>query len=128
MTTTPADRNVEVNGLNIHYLDWGGDSNRNLLLVHGQGGNAHNWDHIARALSGEFRVIAVDQRGHGDSDHTREGYGADRFAADLAEFVEKIGHRALRLRWRLARRAQRHRLRRRPLGSPQALRLPRLRT
>ena len=90
-TTPPTDRNVEVNGLNIHYLDWGGDSNRNLLLVHGQGGNAHNWDHIARALSGEFRVIAVDQRGHGDSDHTREGYGADRFAADLAEFVEKIG-------------------------------------
>ena len=91
MTTTPTDRNVEVNGLNIHYLDWGGDSNRNLLLVHGQGGNAHNWDRIARELSGEFRVIAVDQRGHGDSDHTREGYGVDRFAADLAEFVEKIG-------------------------------------
>ena len=91
MTTTPTDHNVEVNGLNIHYLDWGGDSNRNLLLVHGQGGNAHNWDHIASALSDEFRVISIDQRGHGDSDHTREGYGVDRFAADLAEFVEKVG-------------------------------------
>ena len=34
----PADLNVEVNGLNIHYLDWGGPSERNLLLVHGQGG------------------------------------------------------------------------------------------
>ena len=88
---TPADHNVEVNGLNIHYLDWGGPSNRNLLLVHGQGGNAHNWDHIARALHEEFRVIAIDQRGHGDSDHTWEGYGVDRFASDLAEFVEKTG-------------------------------------
>ena len=88
---TPTDHNVEVNGLNIHYLDWGGPSNRNLLLAHGQGGNAHNWDHIARALHEEFRVIAVDQRGHGDSDHTWEGYGVDRFGSDLAEFVEKTG-------------------------------------
>ena len=87
----PDDRKVEVNGLNIHYLDWGGPSERNLLLVHGQGGNAHNWDHIARALHGEFRVVAIDQRGHGDSDHTWEGYGVDRFASDLAEFVEKVG-------------------------------------
>jgi pimeloyl-ACP methyl ester carboxylesterase len=88
---TPTDHNVEVNGLNIHYLDWGGPSNRNLLLAHGQGGNAHNWDHIARALHEEFRVIAIDQRGHGDSDHTWEGYGVERFGSDLAEFVEKTG-------------------------------------
>ena len=91
MPPSPADRNIEINGLNIHYLDWGGDSGRNLLLVHGQGGNAHNWDHIAEALRDEFRVIAIDQRGHGDSDHAREGYGVDKFAADLAEFVEKTG-------------------------------------
>ncbi len=90
-TAAPTDHSVEVNGLDIHYLDWGGDSAKNLLLVHGQGGNAHNWDHIASALREEFRVIAIDQRGHGDSDHTREGYGVDRFASDLAEFVEKVG-------------------------------------
>ena len=88
---TPADHNVVVSGLNIHYLDWGGSSPKNLLLVHGQGGNAHNWDHIASELRGEFRVIAIDQRGHGDSDHTWEGYGVDQFGSDLAEFVEKVG-------------------------------------
>ena len=87
----PTDHNVEINGLNIHYLDWGGLSNRNLLLAHGQGGNAHNWDHIARALREEFRVISVDQRGHGDSSHTWEGYGVADFGRDLAVFVEKIG-------------------------------------
>ena len=88
---TPIDQNVQVNGLNIHYLDWGGPSTKNLLLVHGQGGNAHNWDHIARALRDEFRVIAIDQRGHGDSDHTWEGYGVAQFGSELAEFVEKVG-------------------------------------
>ena len=88
---TPIDQNVQVNGLNIHYLDWGGPSTKNLLLVHGQGGNAHNWDHIARALRHDFRVIAIDQRGHGDSDHTWEGYGVAQFGSELAEFVEKVG-------------------------------------
>ena len=88
---TPTDHSVHVNGLNIHYLDRGGPSTKNLLLVHGQGGNAYNWDHIARALHDEFRVIAIDQRGHGDSDHTWEGYGVAQFGSDLAEFVEKVG-------------------------------------
>ena len=34
----PTDHTVHINGLDIHYLDWGGESNKNLLLVHGQGG------------------------------------------------------------------------------------------
>ncbi len=33
---TPSDHFVEINGLNIHYVDWGGNSNRNLLLAHGR--------------------------------------------------------------------------------------------
>jgi pimeloyl-ACP methyl ester carboxylesterase len=88
---TPEDRYLEINGLNVHYLDWGGGSRRNLLLAHGQGGNAHNWDHVASELRGEFRIIAVDQRGHGDSDHTREGYAVTAFASDLAQLAEAIG-------------------------------------
>jgi pimeloyl-ACP methyl ester carboxylesterase len=89
--TIPSDHYLEVNGLNIHYVDWGGESERNLLLVHGQGGNARNWDHIALQLREEFRVIALDQRGHGESDHTREGYAVTAFASDLARFGEQIG-------------------------------------
>jgi len=50
----PKDHFVSINGLNIHYVDWGGPSERVLLLAHGQGGNAHNWDHIAKELLGEF--------------------------------------------------------------------------
>ena len=87
----PSDHFVTINGLNMHYLDWGGDSTRNLLLVHGQGGNAHNWDYVAGELRHEFRVLAVDMRGHGDSDHTREGYAVTAFASDLAAFAEAVG-------------------------------------
>ena len=88
---SPTDHFVTVNGLNMHYLDWGGDSTRTLLLAHGQGGNAHNWDYVARELHNEFRVIAVDMRGHGDTDHTREGYAVTAFASDLAAFAEAVG-------------------------------------
>ena len=83
----PTDHYMKVNGLNLHYVDWGGDSSRNLLLAHGQGGTARNWDFIARSLSREFRVLAIDQRGHGDSDHTREGYAVSAFASDFMEFA-----------------------------------------
>ena len=44
-------------------------------------GERSQLDHIARALHQEFRVIAIDQRGHGDSDHTWEGYGVESSGA-----------------------------------------------
>ena len=88
---TPTDHFVKVNGLNIHYLDWGGGSDHTLLLVHGQGAHAHQWDYIARKLHQQYRVIAIDQRGHGDSDHAGEGYAASAFASDLAVFAEALG-------------------------------------
>ncbi len=90
-TAGPTDHYVQINGLSLHSVDWGGDSRRNLLLVHGQGGTARGWDFVARELSSEFRVLAIDQRGHGDSDHTREGYAVTAFASDLAGFAREIG-------------------------------------
>ena len=90
-TPTPQSRFIDLGSLRMHYLDWGGDSQRTLLLAHGQGGNAHNWDHIAGELHNEFRVIAIDQRGHGDSDHTREGYAVTAFALDLDRFADALG-------------------------------------
>lgn len=91
MHAKPSDHFIDINGLSIHYLDWGGSSSRNLLLVHGQGGNAHNWDFIAQELRHDFRIIAIDQRGHGDSSHTRDGYAVTAFASDLAAFADAIG-------------------------------------
>ena len=120
MDANPADHTIRINGLDIHYLDWGGDSSRNLLLVHGQGGNAHNWDHIARELRGEFRVLAIDQRGHGDSSHTREGYAVTAFAADLAEFADALGIAPYDYVGASLGRAQRYPIRRRQFGSSEA--------
>lgn len=89
-STSPESKFITVNGLRFHYLDWGGKAERVLLFAHGQGGNAHGFNHIAPELRDEFRILALDQRGHGDSDHTREGYSVKLFGADFAAFAEAV--------------------------------------
>jgi pimeloyl-ACP methyl ester carboxylesterase len=64
----PIDREVVANGLRLHLLDWGGEGRPPLLLLHGFTGHAHAWDTLSIALQPHFRVLALDQRGHGDSD------------------------------------------------------------
>jgi pimeloyl-ACP methyl ester carboxylesterase len=91
MATAPNDNFLTVNGLRLHYLDWGGESRRAILLVHGFGGNANNWIPFAERMRGDYRVVALDQRGHGDSDHAREGYPVTAFAADLHELARALG-------------------------------------
>ena len=62
------DHFITINGLNIHYRDWGESHLPPLLILHG-GGNAHSrsWDHVAAALADHYRVIVPDLRGHGES-------------------------------------------------------------
>ena len=64
----PLDRDLVVKGLRLRCLDWGGEGRTPLLLLHGFTGHAHAWDTLAIALQPHFRVYALDQRGHGDSD------------------------------------------------------------
>ncbi|MCI0869633.1 MAG: alpha/beta hydrolase [Chloroflexi bacterium] len=88
----PEDKWVRVNDLNVHYLDWGGDGTKPpLVLMHGIGGHAHMFDDLAPLMSDRWHVYALDARGCGDSDWSREGYSAQAFASDVAAFVQKLG-------------------------------------
>lgn len=64
-----------------------------LLIVHGLFGSARNWNVIARRLSEERLVIAVDQRNHGDSAWVAP-HDYPAMAADLAEVIATHGGRA----------------------------------
>ena len=90
--TLPEDRWVQVNGLNLHYLDWGGDrTKKTLILMHGIGGHAHQFDDFAPLWAETHHVLALDARGCGDSDWAKEGYSVQSFAADVAGLARKLG-------------------------------------
>jgi esterase len=83
---------VLANGLHLHYCEWGDPHGRPVLLLHGITGHARTWDHLAGALAERLRVIALDQRGHGDSEDPADGdYRIGSMAADLGAFADALG-------------------------------------
>ena len=60
-------------------------------MLHGDMRTSRSWDAVARDLSSRFRVIAMDARGHGDSDWTPRGYAFRERAEDLTAFCERLG-------------------------------------
>lgn len=78
-----------LDGRRIVYTDFGGPG-RPLLAVHGHLGEGAVWAPLAEALAPEWRVIAIDQRGHGDSDRA-ESYRPVDYAADAAALLEHLG-------------------------------------
>ncbi len=79
--------------LKLHFWDWGGENKPNLILVHGSRDHARSWDPIADAFSEEFRVLAPDLRGHGDSDWAPGAmYSIPEYALDLSALIDIVGH------------------------------------
>ena len=86
------DRTVSANGLHLHYVEWGNPAGRPIVLLHGITGHARTWDRLALDLTHAFRVIALDQRGHGDSQAAPDGdYGTATMARDLGAFADALG-------------------------------------
>ena len=82
-------------GVTIRYLDWGPPDGANaagppLILIHATGFLAALWRPIAERLSARFRVVALDQRGHGQSDKPPDGYRFDVLADDLQRLIEAL--------------------------------------
>ncbi|MBI4202505.1 MAG: alpha/beta hydrolase [Chloroflexi bacterium] len=94
----PTDRYVTVNRLKLHYLDWGNDGKLPMLLLHGRTNSAHTWDFTALAFHDSFHVIALDQRGHGESDWSPNGdYSLNAHVPDIHAFVQALGLRSIHL-------------------------------
>jgi pimeloyl-ACP methyl ester carboxylesterase len=94
----PADRFVTVNGLRIHYVEWGRADRPPLVFVHGLDRVARTFDHLAPHFASRFRVIAYDMRGHGDSGWDPQArYAVEDHVGDLAGLVQQLGLRDLTL-------------------------------
>lgn len=87
----PEDRTCIVNGLRLHYLDWGASGKPAMVLLHGFAVTAHAWDFFSLTARADFHMYALDHRGHGDSEWAPDGdYGRDRHVADLIAFVDAL--------------------------------------
>jgi pimeloyl-ACP methyl ester carboxylesterase len=78
---------VTVNGIRLHYLDWGG-SGPALLFLAGRGCNAYIFNDFAPRFTGQFHVLALTRRGCGDSDYPATGYDIDTLVEDIRQFLD----------------------------------------
>src|SRR5215475_15574476 len=83
---------LTVNGLRLHYFDWGNHGAPPVVCVHGYTSSAQAFNAPARHLRDRFHVIAPDVRGHGESGWSPNGaYRYSDQVADLAALVDKLG-------------------------------------
>jgi pimeloyl-ACP methyl ester carboxylesterase len=77
--------------LKLHYAEWGNPSAPPLLLLHGGRDHCRSWDWVAEELRGDWRIIAPDLRGHGDSAWSPDGnYEMAPFVYDLAQLIHQL--------------------------------------
>ena len=94
------DELIEMRGLRFHFRDWPAQraGAPNLVLLHGYTSHARSWDAFAAAMTDRYRVLALDQRGHGETGWVAaDRYGIDDMADDLEAFVRALDLREFTL-------------------------------
>jgi esterase len=90
--TLPDSRHVLLGNMRFHYVDWGTAGKRPVLFLHGGGLNAHTWDLVCLSLRSDYHCLALDLRGHGDSEWSPEGdYAIASHVRDVEQFVSELG-------------------------------------
>jgi|SRR5262245_9995426 len=80
---------VNVNGVRLHYIDWGGNGSP-LLFLTSLGSNAHQFDALAPQLADRFHVLALTRRGKDPSDKPPSGYDTTTLAEDIKRFLDAV--------------------------------------
>ena len=92
MSAEPTQHFIESQRLRLSYWDWGNEGAPLVLLVHGGRDHARSWDRIASAFRDDYHVIALDLRGHGDSEWSVGGaYSLPDNTLDLVRVIERVG-------------------------------------
>ncbi|MCK9485596.1 MAG: alpha/beta hydrolase [Dehalococcoidia bacterium] len=90
----PKHETVTINGLNLHYVDYREPSPGAtvMVLLHGLTSAWGAWRRVAEHFAPRYRVVALDQRGHGDSQWApADEYDTDSYLSDLEQFVDGLG-------------------------------------
>lgn len=81
---------VQVNGISLSYREWPGQGNT-VICLPSFAAHKGSFDRLGDALSPDYRVIALDLRGRGDSDKPEEGYGFAYHVRDILALAEQLG-------------------------------------
>jgi pimeloyl-ACP methyl ester carboxylesterase len=86
----PRLERIPTDGVELSVRRWDGEGTA-FLLVHGLASCARLWDGVAAELAAAgHRVVAVDLRGHGESDKPEHGYGFDEVTGDLVALIDRM--------------------------------------
>ncbi len=88
-TSDTASARVRAGDIELHCERYG--SGEPVLLLHGLGSSTLDWEPQIAALSQQYQVVAVDFRGHGQSDKPAGPYSIPGFAADIANLISQLG-------------------------------------
>jgi pimeloyl-ACP methyl ester carboxylesterase len=77
-------------GPTLNYREWGRPDGAVVLLLHGLTTSSRSWRNVAPLLGEQFRVIALDARGHGGSQWTHD-YSFELMRDDVVRFMERLG-------------------------------------
>jgi pimeloyl-ACP methyl ester carboxylesterase len=94
LAAPPRSGFVQVNGVKLHYLDWGGQGDT-LLFLSDIGYSAYMFGDIAPEFTDRFHVLALTWRGHGKSDRSGSGYDSDTLMEDVRLFLDQKGSRRI---------------------------------
>jgi len=84
--------NIVLRQQRFHFLEWGHPDAPPIVLLHGGHQSAHSWDLVSLHLAQTHRVFALDQRGHGDSEWSRDvNYSNHTMALDAGAFLDALG-------------------------------------
>ena len=91
MSSQATSRYATINGLRMHYVEWGDTQATAIVCLHGLRAYGHWFDELATVVSDRYRVLALDQRGRGETDWAADGdYTREAYVSDVEAFVETL--------------------------------------
>lgn len=90
-TMHPEEGFVTANGCKMHFLEWG-RSGKSIVALHSMGMDAHGLDAFSESLAKEYRILAIDLLGHGDSDSPKGPTEMEEHADIIRKVALEKGH------------------------------------
>lgn len=97
LSPTAVSGAVPVGDAKIWYAVFGEQNSKTVTLLHGGGANSNYWGQLVRDLSGQYRVVVIDSRGHGRSTFGTRSLSYASMADDVIAVLDhlKIGRTAI---------------------------------